>query len=60
LPKESRIRNNPNDWAAEHGNPRYILDLLLNVISVSVRTVGVVKGLPAASFDTRGETHQSE
>jgi predicted helicase len=26
--KESGIRNNPNDWAKDVGNPRYILDLL--------------------------------
>jgi len=41
--KESTITNNPNDWAKEVGNPRYILDLLLSVISVSVQTV---EGLP--------------
>jgi predicted helicase len=43
--KESGIRNNPNDWAAEQGNPRYILDLLLSVITVSVKTVGIVNEL---------------
>lgn len=43
--KESGIRNDPNDWAREHKKPRYILDLLLSVIEVSVRTVGVVEGL---------------
>ena len=30
--KDSGITNNPNDWATEHDNPRYILDLLLSVI----------------------------
>ena len=35
-----------NDWAEEQGKPRYILDLLLSVISVSVKTVHIVKGLP--------------
>lgn len=44
--KESGIRNDPNDWAEEVGNPRYILDLLLSVIRLSVETVEVVKGLP--------------
>jgi predicted helicase len=44
--KESGIRNDPNDWAAEVGNPRYILDLLLSVIRLSMETVEVVKGLP--------------
>ncbi|MCU0427576.1 MAG: DEAD/DEAH box helicase family protein [Candidatus Kapabacteria bacterium] len=44
--KESGIRNDPNDWAAEHYNPRYILDVLLSVINVSVQTVEIVRGLP--------------
>jgi predicted helicase len=49
--KESGIKNDPNDWAAEHGNPRYILDLLLSVISVSIKTVDIVKGLPKVEWD---------
>lgn len=44
--KESGIINNPNDWADEVGNPRYILDLLLSIINVSVQTVDIVEGLP--------------
>jgi predicted helicase len=44
--KESGIVNDPNDWAAEVGNPRYILDLLLSVIHVSTQTVALVTGLP--------------
>jgi predicted helicase len=47
--KESGITNNPNDWAAEVGNPRYILDLLLSIINVSVQTVDIVKALPKFS-----------
>lgn len=49
--KDSGITNDPNDWADEVGNPRYILDLLLSIIHVSVQTVGVVKGLPKVKFD---------
>ncbi len=49
--KESGIRNNPNDWAAEVGNPRYILDLLLSIINVSVQTVEIVEGLPGVKFE---------
>jgi predicted helicase len=44
--KESGITNNPNDWATEHNQPRYILDLLLSVINVSVQTVEIVNSLP--------------
>jgi predicted helicase len=47
---ESGIRNDPNDWAKEVGNPRYILDLLLSIVNVSVQTVEIVKGLPKLSF----------
>lgn len=44
--KGSGIINDPNDWAIEHGNPRYILDLLLSVINVSMKTINIIKGLP--------------
>lgn len=44
--KESGIVNDPNDWAHEHNKPRYILDLLLSVIAISVKTVQIVKELP--------------
>jgi len=48
--KESGIKNDPNDWAKEVGNPKYILDLLLSVINVSVQTVDIVQGLPKVKF----------
>jgi predicted helicase len=46
----SGIKNDPNDWAEEVGNPRYILDLVLSIINVSVQTVEIVKGLPKLDF----------
>lgn len=49
--KESGIVNNPNDWAKEVGNPRYILDLLLSVINMSVQTVEIMNSLPKVKFD---------
>ena len=48
--KESGIKNDPNDWAKEHENPQYILDLLLSVITVSVKTVEIVEGLPKVEW----------
>jgi predicted helicase len=48
--KESGIQNDPNDWAKEVGNPRYILDLLLSIINVSVQTVDIVEDLPKVKF----------
>lgn len=49
--KASGIVNDPNDWAQESGNPRYILDLLLSVINMSVQTVSIVEHLPEVNFD---------
>ena len=49
--KKSLIRNDANDWSREHHKPRYILDLLLSVINVSVQTVDIVASLPHLKFD---------
>lgn len=49
--KDSGIKNNPNDWSKEVGNPRYILDLLLSIINVSVQTVDIIEGLPKLEFE---------
>ena len=46
IDKDSGIKNDPNDWCREHNNPRYILELIMRVIEVSVRTVCIVKNLP--------------
>lgn len=48
--KDSGITNDPNDWAEEVGNPRYILDLLLSIINVSIQTVDIVNSLPKVDF----------
>lgn len=44
--KDSGITNDPNDWGLEHNNPRYILDLILSIITVSIATNEIVKNLP--------------
>lgn len=49
--KKSLIKNDANDWALEHHKPRYILDLLLSVINVSVQTVDIVNDLPRLKFE---------
>ena len=46
IDKNSLIKNDPNDWGKEHGKPRYILDLMLSVINVSVKTMQIVNSLP--------------
>lgn len=49
--KATKIVNDPNDWSKEVGNPRYILDLLLSIINVSVQTVDLVNSLPKLKFN---------
>lgn len=45
--KPSGIVNDPNDWADEVGNPRYIVDLIGKVVRVAMETVRIVDGLEA-------------
>jgi hypothetical protein len=44
--KASGIVNDPNRWAAEAGDPRYVVDLLRRIITVSVETVSIVNAMP--------------
>jgi predicted helicase len=44
--KDTGIANDPNDWAREHDQPRYIVDLLKRIVTVSVETMKIVKRLP--------------
>jgi predicted helicase len=45
--KDSGIVNDPNDWAQEKANPRFVLDLVARIVTVSVETVKIVEALPA-------------
>lgn len=45
--KASGIVNDPNEWALEHDQPRYILDLLKRIVTVSIETMKIVDNLPA-------------
>ena len=44
--KTSGIVNDPNDWGAEMGDPRYIVELVKRVTTVSVETMAIVRSLP--------------
>lgn len=44
--KDSQITNDPNDYCREVGNPRYILDLIKRIVTVSVETNRIVANLP--------------
>ena len=50
--KASGITNDPNDWAREHEKPRYILDLLLSIVTVSLETMKIVQELPKLDFQS--------
>lgn len=49
--KKSGIRNDANQWGLEHGNPKYPLELLQSIITLSLRTLDIVDGLPKMSFE---------
>jgi predicted helicase len=44
--KSSNIVNDPNDWAAEHNDAAYIVNLVKRICTVSVETMKIVKALP--------------
>lgn len=48
--KPSGIVNDPNDWSREVGDPRYIVDLLARIVTVSLQTVQIVDNLPALAI----------
>ncbi len=48
--KASGITNDPNDWAVEHDQPTYILDLVGRVVTVSMKTLDIVAALPKLSL----------
>ena len=48
---KSGIVNNPNDWSKEHDDEKYIFNLLLRIINVSLSTMEIVKSLPKLNFE---------
>ncbi|SQC65429.1 helicase domain-containing protein [Pseudomonas aeruginosa] len=51
--KASGIVNDANDWASETmGNPKYPLELFQRVVTVSLETQKIVKGLPKLDIGT--------
>jgi predicted helicase len=48
--KACGIVNDPNDWCDEHDNPRYIVDLVKRIVTVSVETMKVVDSLPSINW----------
>ena len=48
--KDSGIVNDPNKWLEESGDERYIVDLILKVVTVSMETQKIVVTLPKLEF----------
>ena len=51
IDKNSGIVNDPNDWCKELDNPKYIFNLLLSIINVSIQTVDIINSLPKLDLD---------
>ena len=49
--KTSGIVNDPNDWAREHDQPRYIVDLIGRIVAVSLETMRIADALPELKLD---------
>lgn len=49
--KASGIVNDPNDWSREHGQPRYIIDLIGRIVTLSLKTNQIVDSLPQLALD---------
>lgn len=47
--KKSHIINDPNDWNSL--NPKYILNLLLTVINISLQTIDIIDNLPSLELE---------
>lgn len=45
--KASGIVNDPNAWLREHENPRYVVDLIRSLVTVSLETQRLIAELPA-------------
>lgn len=49
--KASGIINDPNDWSREHAQPRYIIDLIGRIVTVSLETNRIVGSLPGLGLE---------
>ena len=52
--KKSLIVNDPNLWAAEHSDPRFIVRHLLRVVAMSCLSARCVAGIDGASPEADG------
>ena len=45
--KKSGIKKDPNEWITETKNPRYVVDLLESLVTLTLETQRIVNSLPA-------------
>ena len=50
IDKASGIENDPNLWCSEHNDEKYILNLILSTLTVSLKTLDIVDSLPNVDF----------
>jgi len=50
IDKRSGIVNDPNEYCKEINNPRYIVELIQSIITLSMNTTEIVNGLPKDGF----------
>ncbi len=48
---KSGIHNDANQWGIEHGNPKYPLELLQSIITLSLKTLNIIDNLPKMKFE---------
>ncbi|KRF26798.1 damage-inducible protein [Phycicoccus sp. Soil803] len=58
--KPSGIVNDPNDWSREVGDPRYIIDLLARIVTVSLETMQIVDNLPPLAILEDQQSHRTQ
>ncbi len=51
----SGIVNDPNLWMREQGNPRYVVDLIGSLVTLSLRTQALIAELPGFIIYQDGE-----
>ncbi|MCM0614430.1 DEAD/DEAH box helicase family protein [Paenarthrobacter sp. TYUT067] len=49
--KPSGIVNDPNAWSREHEQPRYVIDLIARIVTLSLETNQIVDSLPELGLD---------
>lgn len=57
---KSGITNDPNDWAKEQGDEKYILNLLLRIVNLSLKSVEIIESLPNSTLKNKGETNMDK